>query len=179
MARPGPIRDNHLGMQLEDHTLKRFPLAGRGKWNERLMIPFIFLFVTGFLFGGISWLFLLPGFVLVAVLVLGKLYAIVRRSGDYIELLPDGIVLAFAVPLWNFRIPYETIVSVELKDRRSDRTARALLSIVGRSVPPGVELRFRRRVNFWWAVWPRKRMYLRPADPETFVAALLARLGAT
>ncbi len=165
-------------MQLEDHKLKRFPLAGKGKWNERLMIPFIFLFVTGFLFGGISWIFLLPGFVLLAVLVLGELYAVVRRSDDYIELLPDGIVLAFAVALWNLRIPYETIASAELKDRRFDRTARALLRIVGRSKPPGVELRFRRRVFFWWAVWPRRRMYLRPADPETFVAALSARLGA-
>ncbi len=167
-----------MGLESEDRTLGRFPLAGKGKWNERLMIPSILVFVPWILVGVISWLFLLPGFVLLAVLLLGELYAVVRRRGDYIELLPDGVVLAFAVPLWNLRIPYETIASAELKDRQSDRVARALLRIVGRSNPFGVELRFRRRVFFWWAVWPRKSMFIRLADPEAVVAALSARLGA-
>ncbi len=111
---------------------------------------------------------------------MGELHAVVRRCGDFIELLPDGILLAVlgGVPLWSLRIPYETIASAELKDSWSDRTARALLRIVGRSNPPRVELRFRRRVFVLWAIWPRKGMYMRLADPEGLVSALSARLGA-
>ena len=139
---------------------------------RRLMIVWFFLFAAWISLTG-GWFFLFPA-VMGVVWLLGELNAVVRRRGDYIELLSDGIVLAFAVPLWNLRIPYETIASAELKDRWSDRAARALLKIVGRSNPPRVELRLRRRV-FLWA----KRVYIRPSDPETVVAALSARLGTT
>ena len=138
-----------------------------------LCIPLLYVWAS---LAGTSWYFVLPGAVLWALLALAELYSVARKSGDYIELLPDGIVLDFAL-LKNLRIPYEAIASAELNDQPFDRTARALLGIVGRSRPPRVKLRFRRRVFSWWTIWPRKNMYIRPADPETVVAALSARLG--
>ncbi len=125
-----------------------------------------------------GWFFLIPA-VMGVVWLLGELNAVVRRRGDFIELLPDGILLvAFGgLPLCSLRIRYETIASAELKDWWSDRMARTLLRIVGRSNPPRVELRFRHRVFLWWAIWPRKSMSMRLADPQGLVSALSARLG--
>ena len=137
-----------------------------------LCIPLLYVWAS---LAGTSWYFVLPGAVLWALLALAELYSVARKSGDYIELLPDGIVLDFAL-LKNLRIPYEAIASAELNDQPFDRTARALLGIVGRSRPPRVKLRFRRRVRLWW-IFPVKRLYIRPSDPETVVAALSARLG--
>ncbi len=140
---------------------------------------YILLLIAWLSLVGTFWYSLLPAIVVSAVLVSAEVYAVARRKGDYIELLPDGILLTFGPPLWSLRIRYETIASAELKDWWTDRTARALLKIVGRSNPPRVKLRFRQRVFFWWAIWPRKGMYIRPPDPQAVVAALSARLGAT
>jgi len=117
--------------------------------------------------------------VLGAAWALAELYSIARGRGDYIELLPDAILLAFALQPWSIRIWYGTIASAELRDRWSDRAARCLLRMIGRSNPPRVELRFRERLRFGWWPWRLKRIYVRPMDPEVVVGALSARLGAT
>jgi hypothetical protein len=162
---------------MEESALQRFPLAG--KWYRRLMILFIFLLAAWVGVGSVStWQFVaaIAAAVVGARWALGELYGVIRRRGDYIELVADGILLAGGTLLGKVRIAYESIASAELKDRWSDRTARALLGIIGRSNPPTVELRFRRRVWLWW-LWPLRRLYVRPLNPQAVVAALSARLG--
>ena len=159
--------------------MERFPLAG--KWYRRFMIMFIFLLAAWSGLGSLSvwqFVFAIAAAVLGAVWALADLYSIVRGHGDYIELLPDGVLLTFGLPLWSLRMGYETVSSAEVTDRWSDRAARSLLRMIGRSNPPRVELRFRRRVFAWWAIWPRRGIYIRPTDPQAVVAALSARLGA-
>lgn len=136
---------------------------------------FFFLFAAWLWVLG-PWFLALPILVLGPVQALAEAYAFVRRKEEYIELLPEGILIvpAGGFPLWITRIGYEAIASAELKDWWSDKVARALLRIFGRPNPPRVQLRFQQRR---WS-WPLKRLYVRPADPQGLISALSARLGA-
>jgi hypothetical protein len=169
-----------MDVQQANRASERFPLAG--KWQRRLMILFILLVAAWFGVGSVStWQLVaaIAGAVVGGTWALGELYGVIRRRGDYVELLADGMLLVGGTLLSNVRIAYETIASVQVKDRWSDRMARGLLKIVGRANPPRVEVRFRRRVFFWWAIWPRKGMDIRLSDPQALVAALSPRVGAT
>jgi hypothetical protein len=169
--------DNRVAMGMEgtEAGAQRYPLAG--KWNRRLVILAIFLFLAYTSLGGRPWYLTLIVAVLPTSLALAELRGLVLRRGDYIEFLADGILLVGGIFLWNVRIAYESVASAELKDVWSDRAARRMLRIIGRTNPPRVELRLRRRVFSWLAIWPLKKLHVRPEYPEAFVAALSARLG--
>lgn len=169
-----------MDVQQANRASERFPLAG--KWQRRLMIVWFFLFAAWVGLGSVT----VAQFVLaIAVAVLGAAWAlaelgrVVARRGEYIELLPNEIVLTGGFLWWNVRAAYESIASADLRDRWLDRIARSVLKMIGKPNPPGVELRFRRRVFCWSTIWPLKRLYFRPGDPETVVTALSARLGVT
>ena len=140
------------------------------------MILFFFLFAAWMWLLG-PWFVALPLLVFGPVYTLAEVYGVVMRRGDYVQLLPDGILLVgVGFPLLSNHIPYEAIAMAELKDRWSDRIARSLLKVVGRQNAPTLEIRFRWRVRLWW-ILPVKRLYFRPTDPDTVVTALSARLG--